>query len=122
MTMVYEVADALNKSNIDNLGHAYPYMIPASSLVKQKNSKAILAVSEVQESPTEHGSNAYTMMDQQVQIKICYPIGNQVNMDTFEKSIVSFFMQKNWLRQPDNGHYIDPSGHVEVDLFFKRRI
>lgn len=122
MTMVYEVADALNNSNIDNLAHAYPYLIPASSLVKQKNSKAILAVSEVQESPAEHGSNEYTAMDQQVQIKICYPIGKQVDMDTFEKSIVSFFMQKKWLRQPNNGHYIDPSGHVEVDLFFKRRI
>ena len=40
----------------------------------------------------------------------------------FEQSIVSFFIKNNWLRQANNGHYIDESGHAEIDLFFKKEI
>lgn len=120
MTAVYEVATDLNNAGIKNLGRAYPFRIPPSSLVKYQD-KALIAISEVLEDPTEHGSNTYSEMSVQIQIKICYPIGNHINMDTFEQSIASFFMQKNWLRQANSGHYIDESGHAEIDLFFKRR-
>lgn len=121
MTLAYEISDDLNQADINNLGQAFPFRIPSSSLVKYQD-KALIAISEALESPTEHGSNAYNEMWVQIQVKICYPIGNQVNTDTFEQSIASFFMQKNWLRQASNGHYIDESGHAEIDLFFKRRI
>ena len=120
MTAVYEVSTDLNNAGIKNLGRAYPFRIPASSLVQYKD-KALIAVSEVLENPTEHGSNTYSEMSVQIQVKICYPIGNHVNMDAFEQSIASFLMQKNWLRQSSNGHYIDDSGHAEIDLFFTRR-
>lgn len=120
MTVVYEVSQDLNKAGIKGLGKAYPFRIPASSLVQFKD-KALIAISEVLENPTEHGSNTYSEMSVQIQVKICYPIGNKVNMDAFEKLIASFFMQKNWLRQANSGHYIDESGHAEIDLFFKRR-
>lgn len=121
MTVVYELSAELNQAGIKDLGRAYPFRIPPSSLVKYQD-KVLIAVSEVTENPTEHGSNTYNEMLVQVQIKICYPIGNQVNADAFEKSIASFFMQKDWLRQANNGYYIDDSGHIEIDLFFKRRI
>lgn len=121
MTVVYELSEKLNKADIKDLGQAYPFSIPPSSLVQCKN-KALIAVSEVMDNPTEHGSNTYNEMSVQVQIKICYPIGNNVNIDAFEKSIASFFIQKDWLRQASSGHYIDDSGHAEIDLFFKRRI
>ena len=120
MTVVYELSTELNQAGIKDLGRAYPFRIPPSSLVKYQD-KALIAISEVLEDPTEHGSNIYNEMSVQIQIKICYPIGNHINMDTFEQSIASFFMQKNWLRQAGNGHYIDESGHAEIDLFFKRR-
>ena len=120
MTVVYELSTELNQAGIKDLGRAFPFRIPPSSLVKYQD-KALIAISEVLENPTEHGSNIYNEMSVQIQVKICYPIGNQVNMDTFEKSIASFFMQKNWLRQVNSGHYIDKSGHAEIDLFFKRR-
>ena len=120
MTVVYELSTELNQAGIKDLGRAYPFRIPPSSLVKYQD-KALIAISEVLEDPTEHGSNVYNEMSVQIQIKICYPIGNHINMDTFEQSIASFFMQKNWLRQASNGHYIDESGHAEIDLFFKRR-
>ena len=120
MTVVYELSTELNQAGIKDLGRAYPFRIPPSSLVKYQD-KALIAISEVLEDPTEHGSNIYNEMSVQIQIKICYPIGNQVNMDAFEKSIAYFFMQKNWLRQANSGHYIDESGHAEIDLFFKRR-
>lgn len=123
MTIASELSEGLNKAGIKDLGQAYPFRIPPSSLVQCKN-KALIAVSEVLNIPTEHGSNTYNEMSVQVQIKICYPIGNNVNIDAdvFEKSIASFFMQKNWLRQASSGHYMDDSGHAEIDLFFKRRI
>ena len=121
MTVVYELSEELNKAGIKDLDHAHPFRIPPSSLVQCKN-KALIAVSEVMDNPTEHGSNTYNEMSVQVQIKICYPIGNNVNIDAFEKSIASFFIQKDWLRQASSGHYIDNSGHAEIDLFFKRRI
>lgn len=120
MTVVYELSTELNQAGIKDLGRAYPFRIPPSSLVKYQD-KALIAISEVLEDPTEHGSNIYNEMSVQIQIKICYPIGNHINMDTFEQSIASFFIQKNWLRQASNGHYIDESGHAEIDLFFKRR-
>lgn len=120
MTVVYELSAELNQAGIKDLGRAYPFRIPPSSLVKYQD-KALIAISEVLEDPTEHGSNIYNEMSVQIQIKICYPIGNHINMDTFEQSIASFFMQKNWLRQANSGHYIDESGHAEIDLFFKRR-
>lgn len=120
MTVVYELSTELNQAGIKDLGRAFPFRIPPSSLVKYQD-KALIAISEVLEDPTEHGSNIYNEMSVQIQIKICYPIGNHINMDTFEQSIASFFMQKNWLRQASNGHYIDESGHAEIDLFFKRR-
>lgn len=120
MTIVYELSTELNQAGIKGLGRAYPFRVPPSSLVKYQD-KALIAISEVLEDPTEHGSNIYNEMSVQIQIKICYPIGNHINMDTFEKLIVSFFMQKNWLRQANSGHYIDESGHAEIDLFFKRR-
>ena len=120
MTVVHELSEELNKADIKDLGQAYPFRIPLSSLVQCKN-KALIAVSEVLDNPTEHGSNTYNEVFVQVQIKICYPIGNNVNIDAFEKSIASFFIQKDWLRQASSGHYIDDSGHAEIDLFFKRR-
>ena len=120
MTVVYELSTELNQAGIKDLGRAFPFRIPPSSLVKYQD-KALIAISEVLEDPTEHGSNIYNEMSVQIQIKICYPIGNHINMDTFEQSIASFFIQKNWLRQASNGHYIDESGHAEIDLFFKRR-
>jgi hypothetical protein len=120
MTVVYELSTELNQAGIKDLGRAYPFRIPPSSLVKYQD-KALIAISEVLEDPTEHGSNIYNEMSVQIQVKICYPIGNRVNMYVFEKSIASFFMQKNWLRQANSGHYIDESGHAEIDLFFKRR-
>lgn len=121
MTIAFEISDDLNKADIKNLGQAFPFRIPPSSLVKYQD-KALIAISEVLENPTEHGSNIYNEMSVQIQVKICYPIGDQVNTDAFEQSIVSFLMQRNWLRQANNGHYIDDSGHIEIDLFFKRRI
>lgn len=120
MTVVYELSTELNQAGIKDLGRAFPFRIPPSSLVKYQD-KALIAISEVLEDPTEHGSNTYSEMSVQIQVKICYPISNQVNMDAFEQSIASFFIQKNWLRQASNGHYIDESGHAEIDLFFKRR-
>lgn len=121
MTVVHELSEKLNKADIKGLDHAHPFRIPPSSLVKCKG-KALIAVSEVLDNPTEHGSNTYNEMSIQVQIKICYPIGSNVNADAFEKSIASFFIQGNWLRQANNGHYIDADGRTEIDLFFKRRI
>lgn len=121
MTVVSELSEGLNQAGIKDLGRAYPFTIPPSSLVQYKN-KALIAVLEVMVNPTEHGSNTYNEMSVQIQIKICYPIGDKLNVDAFEKSIASFFMQKNWLRQASSGHYIDDSGHAEIDLFFKRRI
>ena len=120
MTAIYEVSTELNQAGIKELGRAYPFRIPPSSLVKDQD-KVLIAISEVLENPTEHGSNTYSEMLTQIQVKICYPIGNKVNMDAFEKLIASFFMQENWLRQANSGHYIDESGHAEIDLFFKRR-
>ncbi len=94
MTTVYEVSQDLNKAGIEGLGQAYPFRIPPSSLVKCKD-KALIAVSEVLENPTEYGSNIYNEMLVQIQVKICYPIGKHINADVFEKSIASFFMQKD---------------------------
>lgn len=121
MTLVYEVSQDLNQAGVKGLGKAFPFRISPSSLVKYQD-KALIAVSEVLENPTEHGSNIYNEMLVHIQVKICYPISNHINTDVFEQSIASFFMQKNWLRQANSGHYIDESGHAEIDLFFKRRL
>ena len=121
MTVVYEVSQDLNQAGIKGLGQAYPFRIPPSSLVKCQD-KALIAVSEVLENPTEHGSNIYNEMSVQIQVKICYPIGKHINTDVFEQSIASFFMKKNWLRHANSGHSIAESGHAEIDLFFKRRL
>lgn len=119
MTVAKQVADELNSAGIDGLGRAYSFLIPASSLTSE--TKALIAVSEVMQLPTEHGSNDYTQLETRMQVKICYPKNNQIDADAFEKSIASFLVQKNWLRQPDNGHYIDEQNRVEIDLFFIRR-
>lgn len=119
MTVAKQVVDELNSAGIDGLGKAYSFLIPASSLTSE--TKALIAVSEVMQLPTEHGSNTYNQLEQRIQIKICYPKNSQIDADAFEKSIASFFMQGNWLRQPDNGHYIDEQSRIEIDLFFKRR-
>lgn len=119
MTVAKKVVDELNQAGIANLGRAYPYNIPASSLVNAD--KALLAISEVMQLPTEHGSNTYNQVEERIQVKICYPKSKPIDADDFEKSIASFFIQRNWLRQPDNGHYIDDQDRVEIDLFFKRR-
>lgn len=117
MTVAKRVVDALNSADIDDLGKAYSYLIPASSL--NSETKALIAVSEVTQLPTEHGSNTYNQIESEIQIKICYPNNSHIDADDFEKSIASFLMQKNWRRQPDNGHYLDQQGRVETDLFFK---
>lgn len=117
MTVAKRVADSLNSAGIDGLGKAYSYLIPASSL--NSETKALIAVSEVTQLPTEYGSNTYTEIEKEIQIKICYPANCQIDADDFEKSIASFLMQKNWRRQPDNGHYLDDQGRLETDLFFK---
>ena len=119
MTVAKQVVDELNSAGIDGLGKAYSFLIPASSLTSE--TKALIAVSEIMQLPTEHGSNTYNQLEQRIQIKICYPKNSQIDADAFEKSIASFFMQRNWLRQPDNGHYLDEQGRIEIDLFFTRR-
>lgn len=119
MTVAKQVVDALNSANIEGLGKAYSFLIPASSLTSE--TKTLIAVSEIMQLPTEYGSNTYNQMDQRIQVKICYPKSGQINADDFENSISSFFMRKNWLRQSDSGHYIDEQGRIEIDLFFNRR-
>lgn len=119
MTVAKQVADELNSAGIDGLGKAYSFLIPASSL--NSETKALIAVSEVMQLPTEHGSNDYTQLEQRMQVKICYPRNSQIDAEDFEKSIASFLVQKNWLRQPDNGHYLDEQSRIEIDLFFIRR-
>ena len=120
MTVAKKVVDELNSAGIDGLGKAYSFLIPASSL--NSETKALIAVSEILQLPTEHGSNTYNQLDTRIQVKICYPKSCQIDAENFEKSIASFLVQKKWLRQPDNGHYIDEQNRVEIDLFFKRRI
>lgn len=119
MTVAKQVVDELNLAGIDGLGKAYSFLIPASSL--NSETKALIAVSEVMQLPAEHGSNTYNQLEQRIQVKICYPKNSQIDADDFEKSIASFFTQKDWLRQPDNGHYLDEQSRIEIDLFFTRR-
>ena len=107
----------LNSAGIDGLGKAYSYLIPASSL--NSETQALIAVSEVTQLPTEHGSNTYNQIESEIQVKICYPKNSQIDADDLEKSVASILMQKKWRRQPDNGHYLDQQGRVETDLFFK---
>ena len=117
MTVAKRVVDALNSAGIDGLGRAYSYLIPASSL--NSETKALIAISEVTQLPTEYGSNTYSQIEKNIQVKICYPNNSQVDADEFEKIIASFLVQKRWRRQPDNGHYLDEQGRLETDLYFK---
>lgn len=117
MTLAGDIANELNNAGIPDLGRAYAFYIPASSLVGKK---PLIAVSEVIEIPTEHGSNTYNQLNQQIQIKICYP-SNTVNVDVFEKLITSFFIRQKWQRNSDSGHYVDDQNRIEIDLFFTGR-
>ena len=117
MTVAKRVVDALNSAGIGGLGKAYSYYIPASSL--NSETKALIAVSEVTQLPTEYGSNTYTEIEKEIQIKICYPANCQIDADDLEKSVASILMQKKWRRQPDSGHYLDDQGRLEIDLYFK---
>lgn len=117
MTVAKRVVDALNSAGIDGLGKAYSYLIPASSL--NSETKALIAVSEVTQLPVEYGSNTYSQIEKNIQVKICYPNNSQIDADELEKSVASILMQKNWRRQPDNGHYLDEQGRLETDLYFK---
>ncbi|RVU71782.1 MULTISPECIES: DUF806 family protein [Lactobacillus] len=121
MSVVFEVAQLLNASGIKYLKRAYPFSIPNSSLIKIKPDEVLLSVSEIRTSPITYGSDRNTEFDQEIQIKICYPTTNQVNMDTFENSIVSFLYKKQFNLLQNMGHYIDPAHHVEVDFNFRRR-
>ncbi|RMC46515.1 DUF806 family protein [Lactobacillus sp. ESL0230] len=117
MTLAGTIAAELNNAGIADLGRAYAFYIPASSLVEKKT---LIAVSEVMQVPTEHGSNVYNQLVKQIQVKICYP-SNTVDADAFEKSITSFFIRQKWQRNSDSGHYVDDQNRIEIDLFFTRR-
>ena len=121
MSVVREVTEMLNSSGIKHLKYAYPFSIPNSSLINMKPDEVLLSVSEVRSAPTEYGSDIHTELDQDIQVKICYPHTHKVDTDAFEQSIVSFFYTQNFRFEPSMGHYIDPHGNVEVDLNFRRR-
>ncbi|MDH5099752.1 DUF806 family protein [Lactobacillus kefiranofaciens] len=120
MTVAKEVTDELNHAGIKHLLKAYSFQ----RLKNPDLNNAVITVYEVSNSPTEHGSNLYNELISQIQIKILYNSPTELDSDTFEQSIVSFFMQRNWLRLSDTGHYIDTSDTkpmLAIDMFFRRR-
>lgn len=119
MTLADEVVGALNKGHIDGLKKAYSY----EKLRSPDLNHAVIVVYEVSDTPTEHGSNNYTGKDQRIQLKILFKHKSKMNVDAFEQSIVSFLFGQGWLRQADNGNYVDASdteAFLARDMYFER--
>lgn len=121
MTLAGEVANALDGSKIDHLGSVGTFIGPID---KPDQDHASITVFEVTTVPTEFGSNLYNEKIEEVQLKILYAYKPKFDVDAFEDLIASFFMQNNWQRLPNNGHYPDQIQTMPVmaiDMFFRRR-
>lgn len=114
-TLARDVATQLKHSGIKDLGIALP---PAKI---QDTLNAIL-VTEVTTVPTTYGSNSFTENTETIELNIYYGTSKTAPIDTFERSIVSFFMQRNWTLLPYGGHYHDPeTQQLCIDFQFRRR-
>lgn len=122
MTLAGEVADALDASKIEHLGSVDTFIGPIAD--KPDKGHATVTVFEVNTVPTEFGSNFYNQKSEEVQLKILYAYKPSFDVDAFEESIASFFMQNGWQRLSNNGHYPDQVEDMPVmaiDMFFRRR-
>lgn len=119
-TLAQDVAKELSQSGIKDLGIVKAYNLPSTGgIPDQKNN---ILVTEVTNIPDEFGSNTFTRTDQTIELNIYYGNRKTVPIDTFENSIVSFFMQRNWTLLPCGGHYHDPeTQQLCIDFQFRRR-
>lgn len=119
-TLAKEIATELKSSGIKDLGVVEAYNLPSTGgIPDQKNS---ILVTEVTNIPDEFGSNTFTRTDQTIELNIFYGNRKSVPIDTFEQSIVSFFVQRGWSFLPYGGHYQDPdTKQIRIDFQFRRR-
>lgn len=119
-TLAETIATELQNSDIQDLGIARAYSLPSTGgIPDQKNN---ILVTEVTNIPNEFGSNTYTRTDQTIELNIFYGNSKSVPIDTFEQSIVSFFMQRGWSFLPYGGHYKDPdTQQMRINFQFRRR-
>lgn len=119
-TLAESVAQDLQNAHIKNLGTVKAYNLPITGGVPDKLNSIL--VSEVTTVPNTYGSNLFTETDETIELNIYYGTQKTVPIDTFEHSIVSFFMQKNWTLLPYGGHYQDPeTKQKRIDFQFRRR-
>ena len=118
MTLAREVASELKTSGIKDLGAVEAYHLPYTKPDKLNE----ILVTEVTTIPNNYGSNIFTEADETIQLNIFYGTEKTVPIDTFEHSIVSFFVERNWTLIPYGGHYLDPdTNQLSVVMKFKRR-
>ena len=118
-TLARDVVTQLKHSGIKDLGIVEAYALPPAKI--QDTLNAIL-VTEVTTVPTTYGSNSFTENTETIELNIYYGTSKTVPIDTFERSIVSFFMQRNWTLLPYGGHYHDPeTQQLCIDFQFRRR-
>ncbi|MBI1716732.1 DUF806 family protein [Lactobacillus crispatus] len=119
-TLAKEVADELQNSGIKDIGIVSSYTLPSTGGIADKQNNIL--VTEVTTVPNEYGSNQFTQTDETIELNIYYGTQKTVPIDTFERSIVSFFMQRNWSLLPYGGHYKDPTTkQLCIDFQFRRR-
>lgn len=119
-TLAETVATELEKSGIRDLGIVKADKLPSTGGIADKLNSIL--VTEVTNVPEEYGSNAFTRTDQTIELNIFYGNQKTIPIDTFEQSIVSFFMQKGWSFLPYGGHYEDPDTRQKrIDFQFRRR-
>ena len=118
-TLARDVVTQLKHSGIKDLGIVGAYALPPAKI--QDTLNAIL-VTEVTTVPTTYGSNSFTENTETIELNIYYGTSKTAPIDTFERSIVSFFMQRNWTLLPYGGHYHDPeTQQLCIDFQFRRR-
>ncbi len=118
-TLAREVAEQLSQAKIKDLGIVRAYALPP---VRSPDKLNAILVSEVTTVPNTYGSNQFTDNDETIEISIYYGTQKKVPIDTFEHSIVSFFLQRNWTLLPYSGHYHDPdTQQLCIDFQFRRR-
>ena len=118
-TLARDVVTQLKHSGIKDLGIVEAYVLPPTKIQDKLN--AIL-VTEVTTVPTTYGSNSFTENTETIELNIYYGTSKTAPIDTFERSIVSFFMQRNWTLLPYGGHYHDPeTQQLCIDFQFRRR-
>lgn len=108
------VEKAQSKYNLP-IDHIYCFNWPPNDDLDAN--KTDVLITEVNDLPTDYGSNQSNMMQETVALNIFYAADSDIDFDKFEQPLLNVFENQGWFCNYSPGHTIDPDTLQTTKVF-----